>query len=299
MYEPYGYQEEDDYVSKKSILYNEVIKNRENDKKEFHDIDDLYNRHNTEAINSAYYDNDLESVIFKNVKGDAICSLKMTDIFPSTLIKSAEYDKDTQHLIITFDNDDTIDIDLNDLINNLEAGNGLILEDGKFAVLIAPDSEKFVEGTGEPFMTVDASGVKINHIQDAIDVEKARAISAETAEREARISQDNVLLGLINAETNRARGEESRIETTLNAKISGETSRAKSEESRIETKLDNEIADRNTHNNQHDSAIAALQASVTNLQATISAQQATISSLQTAYTNLERRVQALENRVYP
>ena len=32
--------------------------------------------------------------------------------------------------------DDTIDIDLNDLINNLEAGDGLILNDAKFNILI-------------------------------------------------------------------------------------------------------------------------------------------------------------------
>jgi len=199
----------------------------------------------------------------------------MTDIFPSKLVKSAEYDKDTQHLVITFDNDDKIDIDLNDLINNLEAGDGLILDNAKFAVLIAPDSEKFVSGTGESFLTVSSAGVKISHIQEAIDVEKARALEAERVEREARISQDNVLLGLINSEVSRARGEESRIET----------------------KLDNEIADRNTHNNEHDASIAALQAAITNLQATISAQQVTIGSLQSSINNLDRRVTALENRI--
>ena len=271
MYEPYGYQEEGDYLSRKAMLYNEVMKNRENDKQEFHSIDDLY----AKAVNSAYYDSELESVIFKNVNGEAICSIKMTDIFPSKLVKSAEYDKDTQHLVITFDNDDTIDIDLNDLINNLEPGDGLILDNSKFAVLIADNSEKFVSGNGESFLTVDANGVKIDHIQEAIDVEKERALEAERVEREARIAQDNVLLGLINTEKNRAIGEETRIET----------------------KLDNEIADRNTHNNEHDAAIANLQSAISNMQATIVTQSATISSLQTALSSLEGRVRALEDRI--
>lgn len=268
MYEPYGYQEEGDYLSRKSMLYNELERNRQADKKEFHDIDDLYNKHNTEAVNSAYYDNDLESVIFKNKKGDAICSIKMTDIFPSKLVKSAEYDKETQHLVITFDNDDKIDIDLNDLINNLEAGDGLILDDAKFAVLIASSSEKFVSGSGESFLTVSSSGVAINHIQEAIDVEKNRALEAERVEREARIAQDNVLLGLINTEVNRATGEEQRIER----------------------KLDNEIADRNTANNRHDSAIASLESRV-------SALESRVSTLQSNYNSLEARVRALEGRI--
>ena len=77
MYEPYGYLEEGEYISKKSMLYNELQKNRDNDHKEFKDINDLYEKHNTEAVNSAYYDDDLESVIFKNVKGEAISSIKM------------------------------------------------------------------------------------------------------------------------------------------------------------------------------------------------------------------------------
>lgn len=271
----YGYDEENDYMSKRLQIEDDLRASRENDVKEFHDIDNLYKRHETEAFNSAYYDNDLESIIFKNVNGEAICAIEMIDIFPSKLVKSAVYDKDTQHLVITFDNDDKIDIDLNDLINNLEAGDGLILDNAKFAVLIDSDSEKFVSGTGENFLTVSASGVKISHIQEAIDVEKNRALEAERVERETRIEQDGILLNLINAEKARAIGEEGRIET----------------------KLDNEIADRNTHNNEHDAAIAALQATITNLQATISAQQATISSLQSSISNLDRRVTALEQRI--
>lgn len=268
MYEPYGYDEENDYISKRFQIEDDLRASRQNDVKEFEDIDGLYNKHNTEVFGNAYYDNDLESIIFKNVNGEAICSIKMTDIFPSKLVKSAEYDKETQHLIITFDNDDTIDIDLNDLINNLEPGDGLILDNSKFAVLIANDSEKFVSGSGESFLTVDANGVKIDHIQEAIDVEKERALEAERVEREARIAQDNVLLGLINAEKARAIGEEGRIET----------------------KLDNEIADRNTQNNRHDSAIASLESRV-------SALESRVSSLQNSYNSLDARVRALEGRI--
>ena len=251
MYEPYGYLEEGDYLSRKSMLYNEIERSRAADKKEFHDIDDLYERHETEAVNSAYYDNDLESIIFKNLNGDAISSIKMTDIFPSKLVKSAIYDKDTQHLIITFDNDDKIDIDLNDLINNLEAGDGLILNDAKFSVLIDSDSEKFVSGTGESFLTVGASGVKINHIQEAIDVEKDRAISAETLERNTRIEQDNILLGLINAEKARAIGEETRIDNTIGTGFTtGATETVTQKYIDLSNRLTQETTNRTTQDNQ-------------------------------------------------
>ena len=279
MYEPYGFQEEGDYLSRKAMLYNEVMKNRANDKQEFFDIDTLYEKHNTEAFASAYYDQDLESVIFKNKNGEAIEVIKMTDIIPSTLVKSAIYDDTTQEIIITFDNDDVIKIDLNKIINNNEAGDGLILHDAKFNVLIDPQSEKFVSGTGEDFLTVSADGVKIDHIQEAIDVEKNRAMQAELFERNARIYQDNVLLGLINSEK----------------------ARATSEEERIETKLDNEIADRNTHNNEHDAAIAHLQAAITSEEIArgnaVTTLNGYIASLQNEINSLKARVSALEARI--
>ena len=313
MYEPYGYLEEGEYISKKSMLYNELQKNRDNDHKEFKDINDLYEKHNTEAVNSAYYDDDLESVIFKNVKGEAISSIKMTDIFPSKLVKSAEYDKETQHLIITFDNDDTIDIDLNDLINNLDAGDGLILQDSKFSVLISDSSEKF---SGDSFLSVDSSGVKISHIQDAIDVEKDRAISAETLERQTRIDQDRILLGLINAEESRAMTEERRIDNTIGTgfttaatqtvtqKFKDLNTKVTDEVTNRQTAIADEKRDRENADTLLDTKITNVDTRITNLASTVSNQGTSISTLNSQYASLlaeindlKRRVTALEQRI--
>jgi len=309
MYEPYGYLEEGEYISKKSMLYNELQKNRDNDHKEFKDINDLYEKHNTEAVNSAYYDDDLESVIFKNVKGEAISSIKMTDIFPSKLVKSAEYDKETQHLIITFDNDDTIDIDLNDLINNLDAGDGLILEDAKFAVLISDSSEKFVSGSGESFLSVDSSGVKISHIQDAIDVEKNRAISAETLERETRIDQDRILLGLINAEESRAMTEERRIDNTIGTGFTTAATQTITQKFKdLNNKLTDEIANRQTAiadekrdrenaDTLLDTKISNVDTRVTNLNSTVTSQGTSLSSLQSTVNSHGNSISTLQSTV--
>ena len=320
MYEPYGYQEEDDYQSKKSMLDNEFAKNRENDKKEFRDINDLYEKHNTEAVNSAYYDDDLESVIFKNVNGEAISSIKMTDIMPSKLVKSAVYDKDTQHLIITFDNDDKIDIDLNDLINNLDAGDGLILDDAKFSVLISDSSEKFVSGSGESFLTVDSSGVKVSHIQEAIDVEKQRAMEAEETERNVRNEKDNILLGLINAEETRARAEETRIDKTIGTGFTtGATETVTQKFKDLNTKVTDEITNRQTaiadEKRDRENGDTLLDTKITNLNTTlggritsvesaVSTQGSSISTLNAQYASLlaeindlKRRVTALEQRI--
>lgn len=320
MYEPYGYQEEGDYLSKKAMMYNEFQKNRDNDEKEFKDIGDLYEKHETESMHSAYYDNDLESVIFKNVKGEAISSIKMTDIIPSKLVKSAEYDKDTQHLVITFDNDDTIDIDLNDLINNLDAGDGLILDDAKFSVLISPDSEKFVSGNGEDFLSVDSTGVKVSHIQDAIDVEKERAISAETLERDTRIEQDRILLGLINAEKERAmnaeeaeetraKGEERRIDNTLGTGFTTASTETVTQKFKdLNNKLTDEIANRQTAiadekrdrenaDTLLDTKISNVDTRVTNLNTTVSSQGTSLSTLQSTVTAQGNNISTLQSTV--
>ena len=315
IYEPYGYIEEMDYTSKKSILYNEVMRNRRNDEQEFRDIDNLYEKHNTEAFASTYYDKDLESVIFKNMNGNAIGSIKMTDIIPSSLVKQAYYDEDTQELVIIFDNDDVIRIDLNALINRNEAGDGLRLDGNKFAVKIASDSEKFVSGTGESFMTVDENGLRVLHIQEAIDVEKDRALEAERVERETRIQKDTILLQMINKEiydrVHDVDAEEERAtsaETSLFNKIETETQQRNSQYNQLQQDLATEALNRefgdrqlrtwhNEYKESNDAEVASLKSRVTALEGRVSTLQATVNLQSNTIAGLERRIEALENRI--
>lgn len=207
MYEPYGYNEGEAYYSIRNTIDDEIKINRKIDKKQ-----------TDESFTDVSYDSDLETVLFKNTNGDIVGQLPMTDIMASSLVKEAKYDADTQKIIIEFDNGDVVSVDLNDIINIQEAGDGLVLDDNKFAILLDPDSEEFLQ--------VSENGIKNVGIQDAIDAERDRAISAETKETNERIAdvdeeetrakgEESVLRQLITLEENRAKGEEQRIDDTL------------------------------------------------------------------------------------
>ena len=207
MYEPYGYNEGEAYYSIRNTIDDEIKINRKIDKKQ-----------TDESFTDVSYDSDLETVLFKNTNGDIVGQLPMTDIMASSLVKEAKYDADTQKIIIEFDNGDVVSVDLNDIINIQEAGDGLVLDDNKFAILLDPESEEFLQ--------VSENGIKNVGIQDAIDAERDRAISAETKETNERIAdvdeeetrakgEESVLRQLITLEENRAKGEEQRIDNTL------------------------------------------------------------------------------------
>lgn len=234
MYEPYGFKEGLSYNSLRNAIDDEIRINRATDNKQDVDIDSVRKT----SFSNVSYDNNLESLVFKNVSGETIGILAMTSIFPSKLIKSAKYDKEAKKILIVFDNDDVVEVAAGDLMDVLEAGNGLKIQDGvKYAVKIADDSEAF--------LTVDENGIRNVGIQDAINVERDRAIAAETLERNARIDYDRQLLTLIENETsNRISADDA------------EKARAISEEKRIEKKLDEEIDRATKTETQLNSAIS-------------------------------------------
>lgn len=234
MYEPYGFNEGLSYNSLRNAIDDEIRINRATDNKQDVDIDSVRKT----SFSNVSYDNNLESLVFKNVSGETIGILAMTSIFPSKLIKSAKYDKEAKKILIVFDNDDVVEVAAGDLMDVLEAGNGLKIQDGvKYAVKIADDSEAF--------LTVDENGIRNVGIQDAINVERDRAIAAETLERNARIDYDRQLLTLIENETS------NRI-----AADDAEKARAISEEKRIDKKLDEEIDRATKTETQLNSAIS-------------------------------------------
>ena len=146
MYEPYGYVDSNDYISKKSQIESELETSKENDEKEFA---------------SAEYDSDSKSLVFKNVDGNEIGKVSLDELIPDKLVESAEYDSETKTLIIHFTNGDTVDIPLNDLVDVFSAGDGLQEENGTFSVKVAEASEGVFR--------VSSEGVKLSGVQDAID----------------------------------------------------------------------------------------------------------------------------------
>lgn len=107
-------------------------------------------------------------------------SIDATAFIMDGMIDSVTYDADAKSLIFVFNTDsgkETISVDISDLVDIYTAGDGLILSDNEFSVVVDADSESF--------LTVSSSGVKLSGVQDAIDsaveTESTRAKAAEAA----------------------------------------------------------------------------------------------------------------------
>ena len=192
MYEPYGYEDNSNYISKKDQIERELQQNRINDCKEFASVE---------------YNETLQAFVFKNVKGQERGYAYMADIIPSELIKDAYYDTQTKSLIITFVNGKTVTIPLDDLIDVVEAGDGLKNVDGKFYINLTDDCEIF--------LTVDENGLKLSGVQDAINVERDRAISAETEEYNRATQAENDLAAAIRQEASDRAENDNLIRQTI------------------------------------------------------------------------------------
>lgn len=180
MYEPWGYQDENNYQSADIIHEN--------------DLDSFFA--------DTQYVKDDNKIYFYNKDGNKVGELNVSDFVKSdSIIEKTEY-KDGI-LTITFTNGDVITIDLTDLLDENEFKDGLTINDHVVKVLI--------DGDSDDYLTVSENGVKVAGVKADIEAEK-----------------------------DRAEGEEQRIETKLDQEIA----RATSEEQRIEAKLDQEIADR-------------------------------------------------------
>ncbi len=224
MYEPYGYDDDSNYISKKDQIERELQQNRINDCKEFASVE---------------YNETLQAFVFKNVKGQERGYAYMADIIPSELIKDAYYDSTTKNLIITFVNGKTVTIPLNDLIDVVEAGDGLENVDGKFYIKLTEDCERF--------LTVDENGLKLSGVQDAIDIERDRAISAETEEFNRATQAEANLSAAIRQEVSDRTDGDRLIRTIIGTGFStNETETVSYQFNALSEKAQKEIDDRTT-----------------------------------------------------
>lgn len=157
MYEPYGYDESHEYQSMHTQLDNELETNRQNDDKAFASVE---------------YNSTLNAFVFKNVDGEERGYAYISDMLSQDFIKNVDYDTEKKVLIITLANSKTIEIPLEDMIDITDAGDGLALEDNKFSIKLNEACESF--------LSVDENGLLMSGVQDAIDAEMNRAVSAET-----------------------------------------------------------------------------------------------------------------------
>lgn len=206
MYEPWGYQDENNYQSADIIHEN--------------DLDSFF-------ADTQYVKGD-NKIYFYNKDGNKVGELNVSDFVKSdSIIEKTEY-KDGI-LTITFTNGDVITIDLTDLLDENEFKDGLTINDHVVKVLI--------DGDSDDYLTVSENGVKVAGVKADIEAEKDRA-EGEEQRIESKLDQ----------EIARATSEEQRIEDKLEqeiddriADVDEEETRATGEEQRIKAKLDEEI----------------------------------------------------------
>jgi len=139
MTEPWGYMEENEYISRESTIEKEM----------------------GDFFADAKYSKEEEAFIFYNDENEEKARIPMTDIAPSELIKHASYDKTTKEIVIIFDNDDEVRIPLGDISGAITVGDGLVEEDETISVKIDDASENF--------LSVSSDGIKVEGVTDAID----------------------------------------------------------------------------------------------------------------------------------
>ena len=224
MYEPYGYEDNSNYISKKDQIERELQQNRINDCKEFASVE---------------YDTTLKAFVFKNVKNQVRGYAYMADIIPSDLIADAYYNTESKNLVITFVNGKTVNIPLDDLIYVVEAGDGIKNVDGKFYINLAENCERF--------LIVDENGLKLSGVQDAIDAERDRAISAETEEYDRATQAEDSLASAIRQEaTDRSNNDNLIRQTIGNDFTTNPTETVSYKFDELSEKVQKEIDDRGT-----------------------------------------------------
>lgn len=208
MYEPWGYQDENNYQSSETQF--EI------------DLNELF-------ASAAYNSNDKQIHFFNNDGKELSGSSIDTTQFSASVVEEAYYDVATKELVIKFANGDEVRINMAEIVDENEFADGLQVIEGQVSVKRNAESDDY--------FTIDADGIKIAGIKADIDTEEARAASAETALDEK-----------IDAETARATSAETALDTKINKEITDRTAdvdeeeaRATGEERRIETKLDDEI----------------------------------------------------------
>lgn len=223
MYEPWGYQDENNYQGAETIL--------ENDLESF--------------FADAKYNKDDNKIHFYNKDGEEKGSLDVSEFVKSdSIIDKVEY-KDGI-LTITFTNGDEVHIDLSELIDENEFKDGLIVDGHVVKVLIDGESDKYV--------SVSENGIKVAGIEADIEAEEARATSAETALDE---KIDAEIARATSAET----ALDTKIDQEIadrTADVDAEENRAKAAEQVLTTNLANEITRATQTEQQLNSRISSL-----------------------------------------
>lgn len=292
MYEPYGFQENNAYFSKKDQIESELAFSRDADSKEFTSVE---------------YNKTLQTFLFKNIHGKVVGQMDLKNIIANELLSiESTYDKTKKAIVLVFKSGQTVEISVKDLIDISEAGDGLTNDGTKFMVKINPESEKS-DVDGKPYLTVDQDGVNIEGINKIVEVERDRAKGKEAdlygmiLEEEGRASSvEQILKQLIQSEEDRANDREDNINDTIGSGFTTDKSQT------VTAKYDElkNYVDKKDHElfEYVEATFHTLEASHTKLNAAISENQAAVANLQSAVTALgietfKAQITALSNQI--
>lgn len=113
MYEPWGYQEANNYISQKSMVDNELTESKQNDKKELADIEELKKK----KVDGASYDKNAKKINL-TANGKVVASIDATDFVKDGMVESVTLDGTV--LTITFNTEsgkESISVDFKDIFD--------------------------------------------------------------------------------------------------------------------------------------------------------------------------------------
>lgn len=114
-----------------------------------------------------------------------INTIPASDFIKDGMLENATYDEETHKITLTFNTDagkKPIELNLSDLVDTYEAGNGLGLTGKVFSI------KKSAEADSEGFLKVGTDGVKVSGIQDAINTAAAKASNKITEKSTGRVT---------------------------------------------------------------------------------------------------------------
>lgn len=114
-----------------------------------------------------------------------IATIPATDFIKDGMLDNATYNEETHKITLTFNTDSgkqNIELNLSDLVDTYEAGNGLGLTGNVFSV------KKSTEADSERFLNVGTDGIKVSGVQAAIDTAAAKASNKITEKSTGRVT---------------------------------------------------------------------------------------------------------------
>jgi len=224
MYEPWGYQESNYYVSKKSAVEDDLSESKKNDKQELKDIEELKK---SKVDNVSYDKNGNKIVFFANKK--EIASIDTTDFVKDGMIESVELDGTVLKIIFnTESGKEEIDVDFKDIIS----GGTFYTKDEVDSKLDEKADKSDIPSLDEYAKTADVQAEIDNAVSGKADSSDVEAIEAQITPISSDITalkgKDDELQAAINlkagqndlvAETERASAKESEIEENVAKKV--------------------------------------------------------------------------------